>query len=395
MKPINASYYIYSKIPKFTKEPFFFLYKQLLYELTDQLLCARRNKIKSLSKPNSPFTIIPSNPSVSWESIAYFLHQHDTYYNNTSYSCLSVAYIKHYIIKKILPKILSVSNDIKRSWDYVIRIHLRACKYEIEKIKRKRDNNNNNNTIQRETVPDFDDEDNSKKKKNIVHLFVGNFDLKKFLDNEQLIKTKESEFCKTFIFSTVNKREHKHKSHTTQRSLQHTLNTKTINKTKRNNVKLGKCTINKQKLPIKLQKKGNKEVLNDSIGDNINELKTRNSTNEYVNSCEYNNNEGNSNHQQRLFTIQHYNSNEQHNWSLNPYYNNNRNKSTLSTGRNNTIQGQRLNTVGNEWKMNYPIQFPILGNNNNNKFKKQRTLLLNTHFNNKNYFTKHDLYYGE
>jgi hypothetical protein len=388
MKPINSSFYIYSKIPKFTKEPFFFLYKQLLYELTDQLLCARRNKIKSLSKPNSPFTIIPSNPSVSWESIAYSLHKHDTSYNS-SYSYLSIAYIKHYIIKKILPKILSVSNDIKHSWDYVIRIHLRACKYEIEKIKRKKDNNNsnsNNNTIQRETVPDFDDEDNSKKKKNIVHLFVGNFDLKKFFDNEQLIKTKESEFCKTFIFSTVSKREHKHKSHTTQRSLQHTLNTKTINKTKRNNVKLGKCTINQQKLPIKLQKKGNKVMLNDSI-----ELKTRNSTNECVNSCEYN---SNSYHQRRLFTIQHYNSNEQHNWSLNPYYNNNRNKSTLSTCRNNTVQGQRLYTVGNEGKMNYPIQFPILGNNNS-KFKKQRTLLLNTHFNNKNYFTKHDLYYGE
>jgi hypothetical protein len=374
MKPINSSFYIYSKIPKFTKEPFFFLYKQLLYELTDQLLCARRNKIKSLSKPNSPFTIIPSNPSVSWESIAYSLHKHDTSYNS-SYSYLSIAYIKHYIIKKILPKILSVSNDIKRSWDYVIRIHLRACKYEIEKIKRKRDNNNNN-TIQRETVPDFDDEDNSKKKKNIVHLFVGNFDLKKFFDNEQLIKTKESEFCKTFIFSTVNKREHKHKSHTTQKSLQHI---------KRNNVKLGKCT-NQQKLPIKLQKKGNKVMLNDSI-----ELKTRNSTNECVNSCEYN---SNSYHQRRLFTIQHYNSNEQHNWSLNQCYNSNRNKTTLSTGRNNTVQGQRLYTVGNEVKMNYPIQFPILGNNNS-KFKKQRTLLLNTHFNNKNYFTKHDLYYGE
>ena len=374
MKPINSSFYIYSKIPKFTKEPFFFLYKQLLYELTDQLLCARRNKIKSLSKPNSPFTIIPSNPSVSWESIAYSLHKHDTYYNNTSYSCLSIAYIKHYIIKKILPKILSVSNDIKRSWDYVIRIHLKACKYEIEKLKTKRDNNNNN-TIQRETVPDFDDEDNSKKKKNIVHLFVGNFDLKKFFDNEQLIKTKESEFCKTFIFSTVNKREHKHKSHTTQKSLQHI---------KRNNVKLGKCT-NQQKLPIKLQKKGNKVMLNDSI-----ELKTRNSTNECVNSCEYN---SNSYHQRRLFTIQHYNSNEQHNWSLNQCYNSNRNKTTLSTGRNNTVQGQRLYTVGNEVKMNYPIQFPRLGNNN--KFKKQKTLLLNTHFTNKNYFTKHDLYYGE
>ena len=388
MKPINVSFYIYSKIPKFTKEPFFFLYKQLLYELTDQLLCARRNKIKSLSKPNSPFTIIPSNPTVSWESIAYSLHQHDTYYN-TSHSCLSVAYIKHYIIKKILPKILSVSNDIKRSWDYVIRIHLRACKYEIEKLKTKRNNNNNNNTIHRETVPDFDDEDNSKKKKNIVHLFVGNFDLKKFFDNEQLIKTKESEFCKTFIFSTVSKREHKHKSHTTQRSLQHTLNTKTINRTKR-----CKGINNQQKLPIKLQKKGNKVMLNDSIGDNNNELNTRNNTNEYGNSYEYNNNEGNSNQQRRLFTIQHYNSNEQHNWTLNQCYNNNRNKSTLSTCRNNTIQGQRLNTVGNEWKMNYPIQFPILGSNNN-KFKKQKTLLLNTHFNNKNYFTKHDLYYGE
>ena len=325
---------------------------------------------------------------MSWESIAYSIYQRDSYYNtySSSYSCLSVSYIKHYIVKKILPKILSVSNDIKCSWDYVIRIHLRACKYEIEKVKSKRD--------KREEVPDFDDEDNSKKKKNIVHLFVGNFDLKKFFDNEQLIKTKESEFCKTFIFSTVSKKEHKHKSHT-QKTCQNMLNTKTLNKTKRNNMKLCKETT-QQKLPIKLHKNVNKLTLNDSIGDN---LKTRNTTNAYVNSYENNINtdtiEGNYNHHNhnlhKLFTIQHYNSNEQHNWSLHQYYNN-RNKSTLSSCRNNTLHYQHVNTLNNEHKTNYPIQFPRLGKN---KLKKQKILLLNTHFNNKNYFTKNDLYYGE
>ena len=269
------------------------------------------------------------------------------------------------------------------TWDYLSRVVVSWSyrrpkhKYEIEKIKSKRD--------RKEEVPDFDDEDSSKKKKNVVHLFVGNFDLKKFFDNEQLIKTKESEFCKTFIFSTVSKREHKHKSYTQK----NTLNTKTIGKTKRNNMKL--CKETKQKLPIKLHKQNNKLTLNDSIGDY---LKTRNSTNEYLNSNEHNINtdhtEGNNQH--RLFTIQHYNSTEQHNWSLNQYNNTNyRNKSTLSSCRNNTLQNQHLNGLTNKHNKNYPIQFPRLGN----KHKKQKILLLKAHFNNKNYFTKNDLYYGE
>jgi hypothetical protein len=52
-----------------------------------------------------------------------------------------------------------------------------------------------------------EEEEELKRKNNIVNLFIGDFDLKKFLENEQKIQMKKGEYCNTFIFSNHNNNE--------------------------------------------------------------------------------------------------------------------------------------------------------------------------------------------
>ena len=109
------------------------------------------------------------------------------------------SYIKLYIKRNIIPKLFPISFHLKRSIEYIVRIHLKLCKHEME-------HKHLPHYDSKDTIAYADEEEAElKRKNNIINLFIGDFDLKKFLENEQKIKMKKGEYCNTFIFANHNK----------------------------------------------------------------------------------------------------------------------------------------------------------------------------------------------
>lgn len=195
MKPSEI---IYKKVPKFTNEHYLYLYELILRDLVEESQKKKKIErrdifiVKCQSKKRNNY----------WLNISKAVTENDTHYSTISQkvSVLMVDYLRLKIKNNIVPKIITLSNQIGRSIDYVIRIHMHINRYEIA-------NKNERKSIHSPLkLPDFENEyEDNKKKSSIVNLFIGNFDLKKFLEHGQKIRMRKTEFCNTFIFANENK----------------------------------------------------------------------------------------------------------------------------------------------------------------------------------------------
>lgn len=194
---MKAAKHIHKTIPRFTKPRFFFIYEQLLYMEINDIEPPKKSKDKKIK--TKVFTI--KEPYVSyWPNIIHAFkqtdHRFNSEYNNAS--ILMSNYIQLHIKRNVIPKLYQCSSQLKRSIDYIIRIHLKLCWYEME-------HKHLPNYKSKDSIAYADEEEEElKRKNNIVNLFIGDFDLKKFLENEQKIQMKKGEYCNTFIFSNHN-----------------------------------------------------------------------------------------------------------------------------------------------------------------------------------------------
>ena len=408
MNPLKPSDYIYFKIPKYLKEQFLPLYERLLYDTTEQFLNTTytSNKDSNVHLHSSTYFKININDlSSAWNTFAQLAIHNDSYYSsrNKTYTKLSVCYLKHYIIKKVLPKVIVTSNHLQRSWEFVVRIHIKICKFDIQRMKL---NKGVYVKEKRELLPDFEEEGESANKKSVVHLFIGNFNLKKFFDNEQNIKLKETEFCKTFIFSDHDSTKKKKKK------VFHTIHNNHHHKHHKHKEYEGENDkSNKAKMVIKLKKKDEALLLNDNNIDNTNSdnnCKSRNNNticNNYNNTVDTNNNNTNRSKNGVLLNNYHANvnkhhkhshSNSQHYKQRNIYLTHNNtlnNNKTIETTQTEYGHQYMLTTKPQLTKRNdLHITLPSIYTNYNQSKNKKQTLL-KTDIYKKDYLTKLDLYY--
>lgn len=203
MKPNEI---IYKKIPKFTNENYLYLYELILRDEINELQTRRTVKIRK-----DLFIYSANSKKIKnyWNQIIKSMNEIDNKYSTISQkvSTLMTKYLKYKIKSSIIPKIVNVSTQILRSVDYVTRVHLLICRFEIKNIKENHGKKNGDTPL---NLPDFAAEiDPQGKKTSIVNLFVGNFDMKKFLEHNQLIRMRKSEFVNTFIFTNNNNKKKK------------------------------------------------------------------------------------------------------------------------------------------------------------------------------------------
>ena len=156
-------------------------------------------------------------------------------YNNEIYSQLELSYLKKKA-KLYFRKLNLISIESRKSIDYCIKYYIGFCKYEIKKqhknlflfpsrtetmksiFKRdiRRKTSINHTFSRKNTLKNFekDNEDNqndflfdadeNKEKKKFINLFIGKFDIKKIMSNEQKIELKKGGFVNAFIFKNLN-----------------------------------------------------------------------------------------------------------------------------------------------------------------------------------------------
>ena len=201
---MKAAKLIHKAIPRFTKSRFLFIYEQLLYMEINDTEPPKQSKDKKIKK--KVFTI--KEPYVSyWPNIIHSFREIDYRFNSeySNASTLMSSYIQLHIKRNVIPKLYQCASQLKRSIDYILRIHLKLCWYEME-------HKHLPNYDSKDSIAYADEEaEELKRKNNIVNLFIGDFDLKKFLENEQKIQMKKGEYCNTFIFSNHNSTETKRK----------------------------------------------------------------------------------------------------------------------------------------------------------------------------------------
>ena len=154
-------------------------------------------------------------------------------YNNEIYSQLELSYLKNKA-KKYYKKLNLISIESRKNIDYIIKYYIGFCKYEIKKLHRnlvlipsrtetlksifRRDSriktNFNHNISHKSTLKHFekdneenqndflfDDEEEEEKRK--LNLFIGKFDIKKIMNNQQKIELKKGGFVNAFIFKNL------------------------------------------------------------------------------------------------------------------------------------------------------------------------------------------------
>lgn len=203
---MKANEIIYKKIPKFTNENYLYLYELILWDEINERQSQRTIKTR---KDLFIYSTNSKKTKNYWNQIIKSMNEIDNKYSTISQrvSTLMTKYIKYKIKSSIISKIFNVSTQILRSVDYVTRVHLLICRFEIKNIKENLGKKDDNTALK---LPDFAAEiDPQRKKASILNLFVGNFDMKKFLDHDQLIRMRKSEFVHTFIFTNNNNKKKK------------------------------------------------------------------------------------------------------------------------------------------------------------------------------------------
>ena len=201
--------FILKNVPLFTNKKYYDLFYNILYnfdEINKIDIKEKNIKNKDLIFDEKNYKIeenynIKTITKKIWEKFFNSIHNIQNF-KGKFYKELEICYIKK-LAKIYYNKLLELSHqkESKKNLQYIISIYLELCKSKIkyndynQKKKRFSSFQFDKNSIL------FEDDDDVPNKKKIVNLFIGKFDVNKFLDKEQIIEFKKGEFVNAFIFT--------------------------------------------------------------------------------------------------------------------------------------------------------------------------------------------------
>jgi hypothetical protein len=201
--------FILKNVPLFTNKKYYDLFYNILYnfdEINKIDIKEKNIKNKDLifdekNYNNEEIYNIKTMTKKIWEKLLNSIHNIQNF-RGKNYKELEICYIKK-LAKIYYNKLLELSHqkESKKNLQYIISLYLELCKSKIkfndfhQKKKRFSSFQFDKNSIL------FEDDDDVPNKKKIVNLFIGKFDVNKFLDKEQIIEFKKGEFVNAFIFT--------------------------------------------------------------------------------------------------------------------------------------------------------------------------------------------------
>ena len=201
--------FILKNVPLFTNKKYYDLFYNILYnfdEINKIDIKEKNIKNKDLIFDEKNYKIeenynIKTITKKIWEKFFNSIHNIQNF-KGKFYKELEICYIKK-LAKIYYNKLLELSHqkESKKNLQFIISIYLELCKSKIkyndynQKKKRFSSFQFDKNSIL------FKDDDDIPDKKKIVNLFIGKFDVNKFLDKEQIIEFKKGEFVNAFIFT--------------------------------------------------------------------------------------------------------------------------------------------------------------------------------------------------
>lgn len=201
--------FILKNVPLFTNKKYYDLFYNILYnfdEINKIDIKEKNIKNKDLIFDEKNYNIeenynIKTITKKIWEKFFNSIHNIQNF-KGKFYKELEICYIKK-LAKIYYNKLLELSHqkESKKNLQYIISIYLELCKskikyndYNKKKIRFSSFQFDKNSIL-------FKDDDDIPDKKKIVNLFIGKFDVNKFLDKEQIIEFKKGEFVNAFIFT--------------------------------------------------------------------------------------------------------------------------------------------------------------------------------------------------
>ena len=212
---------IKSKVPLYTKVKYFDLFNDIICNLKSILKRENKSKIKlifsdeyfQVEKNNNK-----NNNSIKENCMKYFQKLENSilkniFYNGKKLSEIEYLYIKH-LAKEYKKRLDLISIQNKQNKEFTLNIYIQLCQSKIllinnlknkkkKSIKLKLNKNlsfqerrNNLLKINENQLTNFSEEDDKKN----LNLFIGKFNMKKFLDKEQIIELKKGDFVNAYIF---------------------------------------------------------------------------------------------------------------------------------------------------------------------------------------------------
>ena len=212
---------IKSKVPLYTKEKYFDLFNDIICNLKTILNKEKKSKIKLIfsddffqnEKINNK-----NNNSIKENCLKYIQKLENSilkniYYKGKKLSEIEFLYLKH-LAKEYKKRLDLISIQNKQNQEYTLNIYIQLCQNKIlliNNLKNKKRKNikfklnknlsfqerrNNLLKINENQLTNFPEEDDKKN----LNLFIGKFNMKKFLDKEQIIELKKGEFVNAYIF---------------------------------------------------------------------------------------------------------------------------------------------------------------------------------------------------
>ena len=201
--------FILKNVPLFTNKKYYNLFYDILYnfEEINKIDIKEKNiKNKNLIFDEKNYTNddnynINSTTKKFWEKLFNSINNIQNF-KGKNYKELEICYIKK-LAKIYYYKLLELSHQkkSKKNLQYIISIYLELCKSKIKYNEYHKKNKRFSSFKFDKNSILFHDDDDIPDKKKIVNLFIGKFDVNKFLDKEQIIEFKKGEFVNAFIFT--------------------------------------------------------------------------------------------------------------------------------------------------------------------------------------------------
>ena len=201
--------FILKNVPLFTNKKYYNLFYDILYnfdEINKIDIKEKNIKNKNLIFDEKNYTNddnynINSTTKKFWEKLFNSINNIQNF-KGKNYKELEICYIKK-LAKIYYYKLLELSHqkESKKNLQYIISIYLELCKSKIKYNEYHKKNKRFSSFKFDKNSILFHDDDDIPDKKKIVNLFIGKFDVNKFLDKEQIIEFKKGEFVNAFIFT--------------------------------------------------------------------------------------------------------------------------------------------------------------------------------------------------
>ena len=195
---------IKQKIPLFTKIKYFDIFSNILTNIKTILKNEKKSQ-KKLIFGDEIFEIEKTNVTNSiQEKCKKYIQQLENsilknlYYKGIKLSEIEFLYLKHLSIN-YKRKIDLISIQRKENKDYILNLYLHLCKKMIilnNNLQNSELYFNKNNSILKNKPINIPQEQEEKN----INIYVGKFNMKKFLNHEQIIHLQKGEFVNAYIF---------------------------------------------------------------------------------------------------------------------------------------------------------------------------------------------------